>query len=151
MLNKGLFTSLSGEWEIPSELFDELWEEHGGFDLDPCSQTDHYSAHKIVQHGGSFFDGSTPAMDGLSQTWYGKVYLNPPYGRAIGDWIWKCWSSVYYGDCKLVVALLPSRTDTLWWHNWVMEADEIRFIKGRLKFSGAKQGAPFPSCIVVWK
>ena len=151
-VNPGLFTSLSGEWSTPSELFDTLWDEFGGFDLDPCGQREHhYTAHKIATAGGGFYDGSTLAMDGLSQPWYQKVWVNPPYGQAISAWVCRCWSAVKFGECELVVALLPSRTDTIWWHDWVMEADEIRFIKGRLKFGGAKQGAPFPSCIVVWR
>jgi len=150
--NTGLFTSLSGEWITPSDLFDALWGEFDGFDLDPCGQREHhYTAHRIATAGGNFYDGSIPAMDGLTQPWHGKVYVNPPYGRGIGEWVYKCWSSVcLLNDCELVVALLPSRTDTKWWHNWVMEASEIRFIKGRLRFGEHNNTAPFANMVVIF-
>jgi site-specific DNA-methyltransferase (adenine-specific) len=77
------------------------------------------------------------------------TYCNPPYGRQIGAWIKKAYDESKKG--KTVVMLLPCRTDTRWWHEYVMKAKEIRFIKGRLKFGGAKTNAPFPSCVVVFK
>ena len=75
------------------------------------------------------------------------MFMNPPYGRKIHDWIHKAWYEC--GKC-LVVCLIPSRTETVWWHKYIMTAKEIRFIRGRLKFSGCKFNAPFPSAIVVF-
>ena len=74
--------------------------------------------------------------------------MNPPYGREIGKWVQKAYEESLVG--ALVVCLLPSRTDTKWFHNYVMKSTEIRFIKGRLKFGDATNSAPFPSCVVVF-
>ena len=126
MFNAGLWSSLSGDWTTPAHLYAELDEEFG-FTLDPCPL------------GGS---------GGLTMPWKGVVYVNPPYGRGIGAWVQKGFESSRQG--ALVVMLLPSRTDTRWWHDYVMRG-EIRFIRGRLKFSGSKNSAPFPSAIVVFR
>lgn len=75
--------------------------------------------------------------------------MNPPYGRQIQRWVKKAWESAQQG--ATVVCLLPARTDTAWWHDYVMEADEIRFIRGQLKFSGRKWNAPFPSAVIVFR
>ena len=135
-LNRSLFSSATGEWETPQEVFDALDLEFGGFDLDPCATAENAKCPNFY----------TKDDDGLDKPWGGKVFVNPPYGRSIGAWIKRC-----YEAPGLVVALLPSRTDTAWWHDYVMKADEIRFIRGRLKFGGAKNSAPFPSAIVVWR
>lgn len=88
----------------------------------------------------------TPEIDGLKQSWDGKVcFCNPPYGREIGKWIEKAATSF-----ATTVMLLPARTDTRWFHEWVLPQAEIHFLKGRLKFGGAKNGAPFPSMIVIF-
>lgn len=79
----------------------------------------------------------------------GSNYVNPPYGREIGAWLAKGCNEYQKG--KTVVFLIPSRTDTKWWHEYVMWSDEIRFIKGRLHFDGHKNAAPFPSAIVIFK
>lgn len=126
MFNKSLWSSLSSEWTTPVDLYNELDKEFH-FTLDPCPI------------GGT---------NGLDITWTGNVYVNPPYGRHIIDWIAKGYYSSLL-TANVVVMLLPSRTDTIWWHEYVMEG-EIRFIKGRLKFSGYNNGAPFPSAIVVF-
>ena len=84
--------------------------------------------------------------------WHGTVFMNPPYGRQIGFWIKKAWDSAQQG--ATVVCLIPCRTDTRWWHDYVMKAKEIRFIRGRLKFThenGVVNSAPFPSCVVVFQ
>ena len=75
--------------------------------------------------------------------------MNPPYGRQIGLWTKKGKQEAALG--KTVVMLIPSRTDTKWWHEDIMQADEIRFVKGRLKFGGVTKPAPFPSAIVIWR
>lgn len=162
------------DWETPHDLFEKLWDEFGGFDLDPCCSPGHYTECRIVAEGGySFYE------TGLTAKWFGKVYMNPPYGRAISQWIEKAVSEVEKKNAELVVALLPARVDVKWWHKYVglnhvwtprfddghpsivdgektaftgtMRADAVRFLAGRLKFVGAKASAPFPSAIVVWK
>lgn len=76
--------------------------------------------------------------------------MNPPYGRQIGNWVKKARDAATQGKAT-VVCLLPARTDTAWWHDYVMKADEIRLIRGRLKFGDGKGSAPFPSAVVVFK
>lgn len=91
----------------------------------------------------------TKQENGLIQDWSGHtVFVNPPYGRVIGKWVKKSYEE---GHKTTVVMLIPARTDTKWWHDYVMKAAEIRFVKGRLKFGGSKNSAPFPSAIVVFK
>tara|TARA_Y100000310_G_C20598894_1_gene771963 strand:+ start:179 stop:580 length:402 start_codon:yes stop_codon:yes gene_type:complete len=126
--NRGLFSSASGNWETPVELYEELDREFH-FDFDPCP--------------------NNPTFDGLNISWGKSNYVNPPYGRDVGKWIAKGIAEACLG--KRVVFLLPSRTDTKWWHEFIMKADEIRFIKGRLKFSNHKNSAPFPSVVVVFR
>jgi len=122
------FMSQRFDWQTPERVFQELNEEFN-FDFDPCP--------------------TSPDFDGLKIAWGDRNFVNPPYGREIGKWIEKgYWEHLMFG--KVVVFLIPSRTDTRWWHDYVMKADEIRFIKGRLKFRGAKNSAPFPSCIVIF-
>ena len=90
----------------------------------------------------------TPDVDGLKQDWKGVCWMNPPYGRVIGDWVQKAYEeSEKHGST--VVCLLPARTDTKWRHNYCMKG-EIRFIKGRLKFGNSKNSAPFPSAVVIF-
>lgn len=127
MLSRVLFSSASGNWTTPRELYAELDREFH-FDFDPCP--------------------SNPTFDGLIVEWGKSNYVNPPYGREIGLWLAK--GVLEWNEGKTVVFLIPSRTDTKWWHTYVMKADEIRFIKGRLKFSNHKNSAPFPSAIVVF-
>tara|TARA_R100000808_G_C2155279_1_gene167327 strand:+ start:8889 stop:9368 length:480 start_codon:yes stop_codon:yes gene_type:complete len=135
-----LFSSKSMEWATPRDFFRKLDKEFG-FDLDPCAQS-----HNAVC--SAFF---TPEEDGLLQSWEGKtVFVNPPYGRSIGKWIKKA----YEEGCKentTVVMLIPSRTDTKYWHDYVMRASEVRLIKGRLKFGGGNNSAPFPSAVVIFR
>jgi hypothetical protein len=86
--------------------------------------------------------------DGLKQDWLGTCWMNPPYGREIGLWVKKAFDeSKKHGS--IIVCLVPARTDTKWWHDYAMKAD-VKFIKGRLKFGGAKHGAPFPSALLVF-
>ena len=126
-INKGLFLSQRLDWQTPDEVYEELDKEFH-FDYDPCPRE--------------------PTVHGLLIDWGKRNFVNPPYGRVIQNWLRKGYFEALKG--KLVVFLIPSRTDTRWWHEYVMKADEIRFIKGRLKFKGAKWNAPFPSCIVVF-
>jgi len=135
-----MFSSNSVEWETPIELFNELDKEFI-FTLDPCSTKDN---HKCM-------DYFTKEDDGLNKDWnYNNVFMNPPYGRNVIDkWIKKAYEESLKDNC-VVVALLPVRTDTKWFHDYIIDKAEIRFLKGRLKFSNSKDCAPFPSMIVIW-
>jgi site-specific DNA-methyltransferase (adenine-specific) len=117
------------DWQTPKAVYDTLDKEFH-FDFDPCPHN--------------------PTFNGLTCEWGKSNFVNPPYGRQITDWIVK--GCAQYLQGKTVVFLIPSRTDTRWWHQYIMvHATEIRFIKGRLKFDGSKNSAPFPSAIVVMK
>jgi len=131
------FSSESAEWETPQDLFDELNDIYN-FELDVCATDKNTKCDRYY----------TKRDDGLSQDWTGVCWMNPPYGREIGKWIKKAYESSLRGST--VVCLIPSRTDTAWWHDYCMNG-EITFIRGRLKFGGCKNSAPFPSAIVVFK
>lgn len=90
----------------------------------------------------------TKKEDGLSQQWHGNCWMNPPYGREIGKWMKKALEASKEG--ALVACLVPARTDTAWWHEYAMKG-EIRFIRGRLKFGGSQNSAPFPSAVVIFR
>ncbi len=138
MVNKSLFSSESIEWATPQRLFDALNSEFA-FTLDPCCTV--LSAK--CEH---FF---TKVEDGLSQDWEAhSVFMNPPYGKEISSWMEKAWVSSLNG--ATVVALVPARTDTKWWHRYAMKG-EIRLLKGRIRFVGGKHAAPFPSAVVVFR
>jgi phage N-6-adenine-methyltransferase len=133
-----LFSSRSEEWTTPAALYADLDREFG-FTLDPCCTVE--TARCLTYY--------TRADDGLRKPWGGHaVFMNPPYGRAIGAWVEKAAREAAAG--ALVVGLLPARTDTAWWHRWVMGA-EFRLLPGRLRFGGARHSAPFPSAVVVFR
>ena len=133
----GMRSSNTPEWATPRDLFDELDAEFN-FDLDVASTDENALCERHY----------TAADDGLSQPWSGSVWCNPPYGREIGKWMEKAAESNRGG---VTVCLVPARTDTRWWHEWIVgKATEIRFIRGRLKFGGSESGAPFPSAIVIF-
>ncbi|WP_027717409.1 DNA N-6-adenine-methyltransferase [Desulfovirgula thermocuniculi] len=139
MFNRVLFSSATSEWETPQELFARLHAEFG-FTLDVCARPWNAKCTRYF----------SPEQNGLIQEWAPETcWMNPPYGREISRWVRKAWEEAQKG--ATVVCLLPSRTDTAWWHEYVMRAAEIRFIRGRLHFEGAKNGAPFPSCVVVFR
>jgi phage N-6-adenine-methyltransferase len=136
------FSSATDEWATPPAFFERLAEEFGGFDLDPCCLPASAKAPRYY----------TPEDDGLAQPWEGRVWLNPPYGRTIGAWTSRARESVAKREASVVVGLLPARTDTAWWHRDVMgSAEEVRLVRGRLRFGDAVAGAPFPSVVVVWR
>jgi hypothetical protein len=127
MFNRTLFSSAKQNWETPDDVYAALDEEFH-FDFDPC-------------HKDSIWDG-------LIIEWGKSNFVNPPYRHEIGKWLKKGHAESL--DGKLSVFLIPSRTDTRWFHDYCLNA-EIRFIKGRLKFKGAKWSAPFPSMVVVFR
>jgi phage N-6-adenine-methyltransferase len=137
-LNAGLFSSNTDEWETPQWLFDQLDEEFG-FELDVC----------VLPHNAKCEKFFTPENNGLAQEWKGVCWCNPPYGREISKWVRKAYESAQ--KKATVVCLIPARTDTSWWYEYCMKAAEIRFIRGRLRFGGVKDNAPFPSAIVIFK
>ncbi len=132
------FCSRTDEWPTPPELFAELDTEFR-FTLDVCATAGNAKCAR-------FFDRTA---NGLAQPWEGVCWMNPPYGRSIGLWVRKAFESAQSG--ATVVCLIPARTDTAWWHEFVVRADEVRFVRGRLRFGEAKAGAPFPSAIVVFR
>lgn len=139
-MNRVMFSSKSNEWATPPELFSELDAEFG-FSLDPCATDDNHKCPKYY----------TQKDDGLRQNWGGeRVFCNPPYGRAIGEWVRKCSEEAKKPD-TLVVLLIPARTDTAYFHDYIYrKAREVRFLRGRLRFGGATNSAPFPSMIVIF-
>ena len=140
MLTNGLFSSNTNEWATPIALFARLDAEFH-FDLDPCCT--HENA-KCERH-------FTQDEDGLSPSWGGcRVFCNPPYLRELPKWVRKCYEESRKKD-TLVVMLIPARTDTSYFHDYIYgKAKEIRFIRGRLHFNDSRQGAPFPSMVVVF-
>lgn len=134
---KVYFRSDTDEWATPPGLFAELDREFG-FQLDVCASPGNAKC-------GRYF---TREDDGLQQEWVGVCWMNPPYGRTIGQWILKALEASRNG--ATVVCLVPARTDTRWWQDYVTQAADVRFIRGRLKFGGAANGAPFPSAVVVF-
>jgi phage N-6-adenine-methyltransferase len=136
-INAGMLSSATDLWSTPQDFFDQQNTIYGPFTLDVCADS---TNAKCL----NYFDKNT---DGLKQAWTGKCWMNPPYGREIGKWMKKAYTSA--GKGTVVVCLVPARTDTQWWHEYAVKG-QITFIKGRLKFGGAKNSAPFPSAIVVF-
>ena len=132
------FMSKRSDWATPQDLFDKLDKEFN-FDLDVCADVTNAKCKRYY----SIED------DALSKTWKGYCFMNPPYGREITKWVKKADHSAETGEAT-VVCLLPSRTDTKWWHEYIMRADTVWFVKGRLKFDGHKNSAPFPSVVAVF-
>jgi len=129
--NKSLFSSFRLDWKTPKAVY-QILDAEFNFDFDPCPVN--------------------PQFDGLNIEWGHKnsvCFVNPPFGREIPKWIKKGYEEWQKG--KTVVFLIPSRTDTQYWHDYVMKATEIRFIKGRLKFDDSGNSAPFPSAIIIFK
>ncbi len=141
MMNNIMFSSRTDQWETPKDFYDNLNSEFG-FTLDPCADENNHKCKKYF----------TKENDGLSQCWNGeRVFCNPPYGREIGAWVRKCYLHSKAGN-GIAVMLIPARTDTKWFHEYIYNKNnvEIRFLKGRLKFGGSKNSAPFPSMIVIF-
>ena len=142
MMNKILFSSKKEDWETPQDFYDILNDEFH-FNLDPCSNQFNHKCDNYF----------TIEDDGLKQSWGGqRVFCNPPYGKKIYEWVKKA-SKESKKEKTLIVMLLPSRTDTKYFHEFLYNKPnvELRFIKGRLKFGGSKNSAPFPSLIAIFK
>ncbi|MBQ1805790.1 MAG: adenine methyltransferase [Oscillospiraceae bacterium] len=135
-----MFSSRTDLWSTPQDLFDELDAEFH-FSVDVCAIPENA---KCVR----FF---SPVDDGLVKSWKtggGAAWCNPPYGRKIGEWVRKAAQEA--ADGQTVVMLIPARTDTRWFHEYILGRAEIRFLRGRLRFGGAVNPAPFPSMVVIF-
>ncbi|MFQ5464211.1 MAG: DNA N-6-adenine-methyltransferase [Phycisphaerae bacterium] len=132
-------------WQTPAELLEILYAAFGIFDLDPCSPVANRSAAPVKAH--VYY---TEADDGLSIPWHGTVYVNPPYGRSLKSWVAKAEAEVRCGNARTVVALIPARTDTRYWHQHIAGTATVFFLRGRLTFGSADAAAPFPSALALW-
>jgi site-specific DNA-methyltransferase (adenine-specific) len=145
------FSSKSNERETPKDLFNKLDAEFN-FTLDPCSTNENAKCEKHY----------TISDNGLEKSWAGEtVFMNPPYGREISQWIKKAYKESLNG--AIVVCLIPARTDTSYWHDYIFDKAEIRFLRGRVKFqnrmlpslredgSHKTTGAPFPSAVIIFR
>lgn len=140
MNTRVMFSSSTDLWATPQSFFDQLNNEFR-FTLDPCATAENAKCR-------SFY---TKEDDGLKQDWGGQiVFCNPPYGREIKDWVRKCYEESKKPN-TVVVMLIPARTDTAYFHEYIYKRAEVRFIRGRLKFGDAKNSAPFPSMVVIFR
>ena len=135
MNRDAMFSSRTDMWETPAAFFRTLDAEFR-FTVDVCAVPENTKCKVFY----------TPEQDGLKQEWRGTVWCNPPYGREIGKWVKKAAKA----ECT-VVMLLPARTDTAWFHDYIYGHTEIRFVRGRLKFGKCKNSAPFPSMVVIFR
>ena len=139
MNTQGIFSSKSDEWSTPQDLYDELNKEFI-FTLDPCATINNHKCDKYY----------TIDDNGLYKSWRGeRVFCNPPYSD-IKRWVIKC-NEEAKNINTICVMLIPARTDTKWFHDYIYKKVEVRFIKGRLKFGDSKNSAPFPSMIVIFR
>jgi phage N-6-adenine-methyltransferase len=132
------FSSATDMWATPLEFFERCEAKYGPFTVDVCATPENAKCSR-------FF---TKDDDGLAQEWGGRCWMNPPYGREIGKWMRKAYESSLQG--ATVVCLVPARTDTAWWHDYAKKG-HVEFVRGRLKFGGSKNSAPFPSALVVFR
>ena len=135
-----MFSSNTDQWSTPQDFFDKLNAEFR-FNLDPCADESNHKCDRWY----------SPEQDGLKKSWGGcRVFCNPPYGRELGKWVEKAYMESLKPN-TIVVMLIPARTDTKWFHDYIHHRSEVRFIKGRLKFGGSDNSAPFPSMVVVFR
>ena len=138
-MNKGLFSSMTAEWETPQDLFDRL-NALFDFELDVCATPENAKCARFY----------TKEDDAIVQPWAKRNWMNPPYGKEIAAFCAK--ASEMGGGGARTVALLPARTDTQWFHDYCTPW-HIQFLRGRLKFrnqDGKTGSAPFPSIIVYF-
>jgi phage N-6-adenine-methyltransferase len=133
-----MFSSKTDLWATPQDFFDKL-NSAFRFEVDVCALPENAKC-------ASYY---TPEQDGLAQEWRGTLWMNPPYGREIGAWVQKAYESALNNGAT-VVCLLPARVDTRWWHDYCAKG-EVHFVRGRLKFGGSPNSAPFPCAVVVFR
>lgn len=135
-----MYSSSTDQWATPQDFFNELNKEFS-FDLDPCADENNHKCERYF----------TKEQDGLKMDWGGsRVFCNPPYGREIGEWVRKCYEEGHK-EGTIVVMLIPARTDTKYFHDYILNRAELRFVRGRLRFGDAETGAPFPSMVVIFR
>lgn len=137
-MNSIHYSTQKYDWQTPPEVFDPLHEEFN-FTVDACATPDNALLQRYW----------TPEDDALAQDWSGeRIWCNPPYGKFQRPFIEKAAER----RAQVAVFLLPARTDTRAWHDWIFPyASDVRFVKGRIQFVGAPYPAPFPSAIVIWR
>lgn len=139
-MNNALLSSKTVEWETPLAFYNQLNDEFH-FTLDPCATEENHKCKRFY----------TKEQDGLLQSWENEVvFCNPPYGREIYKWVKKA-SEESRNNNALVVMLIPARTDTKWFHEYIYNKIDIRFLPGRLKFGNAKNPAPFPCMVCIFR
>lgn len=139
MKTETLFSHEKDDWPTPQWLFDELNEEFH-FNLDPCASDTNHKCEKYF----------TPEQDGLQMSWGGyRSFINPPYSN-ISAWVKKAYEESREKN-TLCCLLIPARTDTRYFHDYILHRSEIRFLKGRIKFGDAKFNAPFPSMLAIFR
>lgn len=142
-MNKVHFSSKNMCWCTPKDFFEQLNAEFN-FELDAAATEKTSKCEKYY----------TPIENGLVQDWNigGAVFCNPPYGREIGKWVKKAFEESKNG--VQIVLLIPARTDTSYFHDYIYGKAEIRFLRGRLRFTdedgNSSAQAPFPSMVVIY-
>jgi site-specific DNA-methyltransferase (adenine-specific) len=159
-ISEALFSSEKSDWQTPPELFQSLNERYGPYVVDAAASHSNALCDYYYTESGLYRKtGDSPKKiteeDGLSGAWEGRVFCNPPYGRSIGKWVQKGLEE-WLRQADLVTLPLPSRTDTKWFQDYILPMyktgyADVEFIRGRLKFSGAKDAAPFPSITVTYR
>ena len=137
-MNKGMFSSATDLWATPDDFFAGLHQVFR-FETDVCATDENAKCTRYY----------TKELDGLAQDWTGVCWMNPPYGREIGAWVKKAYDSAKQNGAT-VVCLVPARVDTRWWQDYCSKG-EVHFVRGRLKFGGSSNAAPFPSAVVVFR
>lgn len=130
-------------WETPTAVLDALHAVFGRFDLDPCAPRKSRTRVKARVH-------LTHEDDGLQVAWHGVVFVNPPYGRTLAQWVAKARHEAESGRAKTVILLVPARPDTSYWHEHIAGKAAVFFLRGRLRFGDVAQSAPFPSALAIW-
>ncbi len=134
-----IFSSRSDDWPTDPGTFAQLDGRYGRFTLDVCANAENAKCARFY----------TREQNGLVQPWAGRVWMNPPYGRALPAWIAKAHEAADT-TADIVCCLVPARTDTRWWHEHAIHG-EIEFLRGRLRFGEAANAAPFPSAVIVFR
>ena len=144
MVSNALLTSKNQEWETPHNFFEKL-NKILSFTVDACANDKNAKLERYW----------SPETDGLAQSWEGeRVWMNPPYQNKSPkqiDWVRKAYTEVKDNGCQLAACLLPARTDTKLFHNYVMKSTAIYFVCGRLRFVDAAASAVFPSMVVLFE